>query len=344
GYNLDHYADILVPINSAFFGADYDRDKKVCVLRFLEHKGREIVLKEYDNRQNLLNKPLSFDPPGLGSMDQGSWILKPFLRDLDDDGKEELIVVIQSGDHDHLGGVFCYDPGSGKLLWHYKCAAAIMDIAFVNLDGDGDRRQEIILSSYAANKGLRLKDIKDGFSYVIVLDDKGKLRWKQVAGSWHTYARTSISDIDNDGIPEVITARESGRQRSDVEGKLFCFDGKTGNEKISKVFPGVSLTTPALLKYNSTVTRIYVGDFNGVVRVLDTHLNLIKEIKKNDRGPLYILNTDTGGAAWRYVWAITPERLMAFDRELEKTVYTYRFSKPIAGNRDISLPLFIPLA
>ncbi|MCP5054512.1 MAG: hypothetical protein GY940_45510, partial [bacterium] len=344
GYNLDHYADIMVPINSAFFGARYDTVKKVCVLRFLEHKGREIVLKEYDNRQNLLNKPFYFEPPGLDSMDRGSWILKPVLKDLDGDGKEELIVVIQSGEHDYFGGVFCYELSSGKLLWRYRCAAAITDIAFADLDGGGDRRQEIILSSYGANKGLRLNGIRDTFSYVIVLDGNGEERWRQVTGSWNTYARTSVSDLDNDGIPEIVTARESSRVRSEMEGKISCFDGKTGKEKNSRTFPGVSLTAPAILKYNSTVTRVYVGDSNGVVRVFDSGMNLLKERKRSDNGPLYILNTPTHGADWPYVTAMTPGRLLVFDRELEETAYTYRFSKPIAENRDIRLPLYIPLA
>jgi hypothetical protein len=306
------------------------------VFRFLETDEGGIFVREIDNRGNpLQNKVVEFEKLGQRFPKGGNRRRKPTLVDLDADGKNELVFLLQSDYPYDPRGAACFDPISGKKLWEYYAGTKIENAVFHDLDHDG--KKEIILTSFAANNGIEVNDTGDSYSFVIVLDWKGNVRWKRKVGAWHTYSRVTVSDVEGDGRSEIIAAAECGPARTNYRGKVFIFDAVTGERKHS--FPShaagdISFSKPYVLKLSNTQSRIYVGDSSGRLLILDKNLALLKKIEEN--GPIHVLNTSPPSESRHYLYTRCGNRLLVYDWDLEKEVFTMDF--------DFEPPIeFIPL-
>jgi outer membrane protein assembly factor BamB len=325
-YSMEYYGDILAPLNCVFFDI-YERPQlNTYIFRFLEVEKGNLLLKEVDNRQYLVNtRP--FQSLDQQFAEKGNWFKNPAAVDLDGDNNKELAIILHSNYPDDPRGVACFDPESGKMLWSYYSGTVIESAEFYDPDNNG--KKEIILTSFAANKDVERNGTSDFYSYVIVLDSSGNERWKQQIGDCFTYSHAAISDLDNDGKLEIVAAAECHQKRREGPGRVFIFDAVTGKQK--RLFPvlpikDISFTKPYVLKLSNTETRIYVGDSRGGLWMLDKNLEYLKKIEKN--GPLYVLNNSTSPENLNYLYTMCQNRLLVFDRDLEKEIFTREFEHP----------------
>jgi hypothetical protein len=259
--------------------------------------------------------------------------------DLEADGKKELVVLLLPGSNPSPGTLACIEPETGKLLWYYQTGTGIIDMEFKDLDRDG--KKEIILSTYAANRGVELNGTSDRFSYVIVLDCKGELHWKEEMDIENTFSYSVSADLDDDGFYEIVTA-SGGTNLRNLKSKLSVFD-RHGNQKVpSFLLTNSYFTRPIVLKYKNGY-RIYVGDSNGTLRIFDQHLTLLVEKKIKDNIPVYILNPSKSPGKWNEVFVYSRGELMAYDMELKNRLFTFNVEPPYSANTFVPAPLLLPL-
>ncbi len=336
-YQTEFYGQIIVPDHYVFFDTYYDQDAGVYIFRFLELNDGVFFIQDVDNRQNpretiplqcLKNKPAG-----------KTGFKGPFLADLDANGEKELVVILKSIDYSPPRGVACFSPKSGKLLWEYYSGTGIEDVEFMDIDNDG--KQEIILSTYACNQGYMVNENSDDYSYAMVLDSNGKERWRQKIGIWGTYTHSIAADVDNDGRQEIVCAIEYSGIRVPLEGIVVIFDARTGIQK--KIFSQqpLSFSKPSVLKFSAKETHIYIGDSTGRLWVFDKNLNTLNKIKLG--APFKVLNVSSSNDRWDFVFTFSQGKLMAFDKDLDRKVFSFEFERPKPDIPGPEESVFIPL-
>lgn len=338
-YNFHYYGEILAPISHVFVDAYYHEKLKTYVFKFLELADEGFILKELDNRQ-YPRKELPFEglKEKLDPYETGHF--RPILVDLETGGKEEMVVIFGTKGKKSTRGAACFDPQTGRKLWEYYCGTGIVTAEFKDLDKD--EKKEIILSTFAFNDGIKMNGTTDAYSYVIVLDSNGKELWKEVTGNWDSYSHNVVSDLDNDGVFEIVTVTECHQARGREREKIFIFDSRTGKKKKVIQEPDVSFSKP-FIRESKTGTHIYVGDSHGNLRMYDRELNLLKKIEIKEKIPVYALTAAAPTNKWNYVFVYVRDQLMAYDMELDRKVFNLNFESPPGASEFIPAPLLVPL-
>lgn len=338
-----YYREIKVPDKHTLIDVYWDEASKTLAYRFFDFSSGDLVLKEIDHLQNT-RKQIKINGLTHQLTHRDSGIKTPIFVDLDNDGSLEMLSILVTFYHRNPRGVVCFGPGPEKLLWQYYCGTMISMLETIDLDGDG--KKEIILSTGGINNGAVMNGTDDAHSYVIVLDYKGNEIWKQITGEWYTTAWSTISDVDGDGILDIVTATECHRAHSKVKGNLFIFNGKTGTQKAFYSVANASLSRPFVRHFrdyeaqNTHYTGIYVGDSSGCLHMFDGQLTPLKTLKKNT--PVMVLNSYTPSIEWDFLLVSTPDRLIGIDWELERQVFAFPYEGPVQ-ERNFQYPQdFIP--
>ena len=199
------------------FVADVDNDGKVeyltadCYRRNLA----KVHIFEFDSKGELLLPPsITIEGPG-----DGKWFdCSLAVGDLDQDGKNELLVMWKSTPEENAGTIVAYRVQEGKAtkLWTITKNDKDLDTGYGErlmhiADADNDGRPELVVStrgeSWPAN-GNRLglvmmfKPAADGsFKKTILADFKTGI----ADSCWN-----AVGDADNDGKNEIIVATGTG--------------------------------------------------------------------------------------------------------------------------------------
>lgn len=316
---------IQFPPYYRIFDVYLDKLSKSCVFRLLDFKTGNFVLKEVDHRGRAQKQDVPLDRIRYKLPEIAVNFSNPVFADLESDGRVEMLIILYSFYIHSPRGVVCFDPETGKLLWEYDMGAIVQHIDIKDIEGDGNK--EIIISTNALNNGAVLNGTDDAHSYVIVLDHQGNERWKQETGEWYSRAQSAVADLNGDNFLEIVTATASRRVHPDVKGKLFIFDGLTGKTKASYLLPHASFSKPFVHVPGGGPPRIYVGDATGSIRMFDQRLALLESISEGS--PIHILNDLIISLEWPCLIALTGEGLVAFDWNLERKVFDYRFEQLI---------------
>ncbi len=337
----DNSASLKVPDSYKFLDATYNKESNTYNFRFLECKEDKIVLREMDNRGNIDRILMELEYPEFQSLpSQGNWFHQPIFLDADEDGEEEVIVTLKTFYERYPRGAACFDIQTRKKLWTYFAGTQFNSMIIEDLAGDGEK--EIVISTTAVNNGAELNGTSDAYSYVIALDCKGKKIWENKTGDWYTFAYSVVSDIDKDGICEIVTGVECHRAHAKEKGKLYIFNGKTGVEKASFSCQDASFLRPVVISGNDGNSWIYVSDSRGRLRVFDEKLNCLKTVTEDS--PLAVLYVLTGINGRQYIVASTSNQLLAYDRDLERKIFDYTFENPLKNNAVLELfSTFIPI-
>ncbi len=321
-YACEFFGDTRTPLNFEFFECYYNNQLETYVFRFLEVRDGGLFIREIDNRGNILDKQLQLESLTRPIKMDGKWFFQPQLVDLDADNKNDLVIVLKSDSPGNARGAACFDPQSGKKLWEYYSGTKIENASFYDLDHDGNK--ETILTSYATNNEIEYNGTNDRFSYVIVLDRKGNMKWQKEIGAYNTFSYAVVLDQQGNGRCEIVASAECTPWRF---GKVFLLDALTGAQKqsfSSNAERGISFSKPCVLNMPGTEPRIYVGDTSGNLQLLDKNLSFLKKIEKT--GPLHVLNTTSPDEILYYLYARRQNRLMVFDWNLEKEIFTMDFN------------------
>ncbi len=337
----DNSASLKVPDSYEFLDASYNKESNTYIFRFLECVDDRIVLRETDNRGNKEKVIMDLEYQEFQSLPyRWNWFGHPLFIDADEDGENEIIVTLIALYERYPRGAACFDPYSGEKLWIYYAGSAFNSMIIEDLDGDG--KKEIVISTTAVNNGAEMNGTSDAYSYVIVLDCKGRELWKRKTGHWYSRAYSVVSDIDNDGISEIVTSMECHRAHAKEKGRIYIFDGKTGDEKASFPVPDDSCSFPVILNSRDGTTRIYVSDSSGRFRVFDRNLHCLKMVKEDS--PLEVLYVLTGLNGHQYIFTSTLNQLRAYDRDLDRMVFDYTLESPLKEYGALQLySTFIPI-
>lgn len=329
---------IQFPPYSNVFDVYLDKISKSFVFRLLDSTTGNFVLKEVDHRGKTQKQDLPLAKIRNKLARTVSSFSKPVFVDLESDGHVEMLILLHSFYIHSPRGVVCFNPETGKLLWEYDMGASVQHIEIKDLEGDG--KKEIIISTHAINNGAVLNGTDDAHSYVIVLDHKGNVLWKKETGEWYSRAQSAVADLDGDNFLEIVTATASHRPHPGVKGKLFIFDGLTGKTRASYLLPHASFSKPFVHVPGGGAPRIYVGDATGSIRMFDRRLDLLESISEGS--PIHILNDLIISQEWPCLIALTTERLVAFDWNLERKVFDYPFEHPILIDEFITSDMISP--
>lgn len=165
---------------------------------------------------------------------------EPLIVDLDNDGKEEIIVSSE------IGSLFALNS-EGKMMWNFSAEDVIKASALV-ADINNDKKVEIIFGS------------NDHFVYA--LNSKGKLLWKFKAKSGIECAPALITSNKN----QIIFGSNEGIVYSIDEQGKFLWEFKT-DDKIT--------AQPAIAKLYDENSCIIVGSLDHNLYAIDARGKLI---------------------------------------------------------------------
>ncbi len=165
---------------------------------------------------------------------------EPVIADLNNDGKDEIIISSE------VGSLFALNS-NGKLLWNFFAEDAISASALVS-DINNDKKLEIIFGS------------SDGFIYT--LNSKGKLLWK-------FKAKSGI-----ESTPAIIKEKQTQIIFGSNDGIIYSIDNKG---KVLWEFKTQDKVTaqPTIGKLDNENLHIIVGSLDNNLYALDVKGNLI---------------------------------------------------------------------
>ena len=241
---------------------------------------------------------------------------EPVIADLNNDGKDEIIISSE------VGALFVLNL-NGKLLWSFSAKDAIKTSALV-ADINNDKKPEVIFGS--------------NDSFVYALNNKGKLLWKFKAKS----GIESTPAIIKDKQDQIIFGSNDGTIYSiDKKGKVL-WEFKT-EDKIT--------AQPTIGTLDNENTRIVVGSFDTNLYALDYNGNLIwkyptggkifskavvLDINKDNKPEILVGSCDNklhvisnrGNKIWDYetsFWVVASPMVLDFDHDnkLEIVIGSY---------------------
>ena len=179
------------------------------------------------------------------STDTGGPLSAVDTGDVDNDGREEIVMVsFSSEDSNSPGIIFVYDAETYALEWQSAPLPGVLALpgaqALALADVDEDGVLEIVIATAVSYEGVILA--YDGISH--------NLDWQTINYEGATFSALAIADADNDGHLEVIGGQQgvlAGNEDVDVR----VFDGLSGTEEWHTASLGEA----------STVYDITAGDF-----------------------------------------------------------------------------------
>ncbi len=159
--------------------------------------------------------------PEFARLSSEDWPEPAALRvaDFDQDGRPELFVRVGAPGRAAFRGLYCFDYESASLRWRIVTGPAVHDVLFADLEQD--RSVEVIVGTAAPGQGNVGQDLAaDDCSYLYVLNQDGKIRWRTACGGTWTRVQPLCADLDADGCPELLAwvePLETGEPRSRPE-------------------------------------------------------------------------------------------------------------------------------
>ncbi len=159
---------------------------------------------------------------GVSSKDKKEAAIVPVVfYDIDEDGRTEILAVVNSGYTLHPRGILAFEYLSGDVEWFYESAASLSLDAFYDIDEDG--KPEIVLGSHSCCNGSVVGDRDDCHVYVSVLSVDGKEVWSKEIASSLKVVWLGVGDINKDGRIEIVG---TVLYANNVYGRIFVMDNK----------------------------------------------------------------------------------------------------------------------
>ena len=240
--------------------------------------------------------------------------------DVDEDGRNEIILSVRAGYTYQPRGIYAIDYQSGETKWIYTLGTSPDGGILADTDGDGI--PEIILVSGApANGGGRdINGTNDYNSYLIILNSKGERLVQKRFGGKYTGVTPFARDLDKDGRMEIILMKVA--QRNDPNDiNMVAYWDHTSGELIKKrpsrrlLIPNTAFIDIEEDGIEEFITIWKKGDIE--IRNMDNRVvrscNLGEDIRNSTR----VLVTDLTHDGRPEIAIIGQSALYIFSRQLE---------------------------
>lgn len=191
------WSNLFIESNPAIGNFDADPEPEIVCAGPSEHAGYNGTAYNNEGRIDIYNDD-GTEVPGWPIYTMGVIFSSPAVADINGDGAEEIITPLfryQAGAE--YGGVYAFNK-TGAVLPGFPFGQGKAFVASPSLaDFDHDTYPEIAVS--------------DTNSYTYVIDHDGSLApgWPQHT-TWPNQYSTITGDINNDGIPDIITTAGDG--------------------------------------------------------------------------------------------------------------------------------------
>ena len=185
------------------------------------------------------------------------------VRDLDDDGASELVILVQAGFALWPRGVATFDLKTGQRRWFFETGPNPQGLVLRDVDGDG--MVEVIFGSVAPGNGHEVPGSDDSQTYLFCLRHDGSTLWQRQVG---LYGQTASTEW----FGGRLLVHEQGHPVEHAEpDSIFVVDPLTGafedSAQLGNFGRGVVLVG------DSSIISAATDD---TVRVYDTSLNVVR--------------------------------------------------------------------
>lgn len=202
-----------------------------------------------------------------------------YIRDLDKDGKPELICLAADGFASNPRGIYVYDLAAGKLKWKFDTAACIASLLLDDFDRDGTI--DLIASTSALkNTSKEVNGTTDFSPVIFVLSGQGELLYLEKCFDGFGNVVLKSEDINNDGKDDIIRIDKTwGSNKGPNSISIIESDGRRFIQKRKHTFMvSIAQNTDVFIERldesgdRYIITNSSLGDF----WVLDKNLNLVE--------------------------------------------------------------------
>ncbi|MEA2030220.1 MAG: HAMP domain-containing sensor histidine kinase [candidate division Zixibacteria bacterium] len=201
------------------------------------------------------------------------------ISDLSGDGKNELILLMNTGCDLRPRGLFVYSFPEGRLIWKYLTGGSPNYIQITDIDNDS--HPDIFFGTQCPGNMAEANGLIDTSGYVVRLTHDGKKVWHREVTPWTIHAWVLLTDLDDDSQSELYTCSVIGEGRSEknvaIIEKLDPATGKILEKHAMNRHKAVTLL-PAKLSLESGKQLLT----NKGIEIFNKNLKLIRSVALTD--------------------------------------------------------------
>jgi len=197
----------------------------------------------------------------------------PRLADVDGDGSAEIVVGLADFRGEHGAYIYRLD---GELTGRTLTGERLVVSAIADIDSDG--APETLFNNFAAHCGQsEVNGVDDLHAHIVAVDGDGSLIWVHRIGSCSAWA--AVADLSGDGKLDIVAFRNQDAVSYPGPNEVHLLDNTTGQSRASYAGPENAEWKGCVIADLNGDERqeIVVGNEDGLVRVLDSDLELIRE-------------------------------------------------------------------
>jgi signal transduction histidine kinase len=155
------------------------------------------------------------------------------LRDIDLDGRYELVCGAYDGFTADPRGLVVYDFDTGKIKWKFDTPSNPASVLVGDYDGNGSN--EVIVSTHATKNTMDIRNqMDDMICWVAVLDASGKMLYHNKFTEGYSTLKLVEADTDQDGRMEIYGVNSTwGSQNIKNSVSILQWDGKQIKRRIT---------------------------------------------------------------------------------------------------------------
>ncbi|MHB2153136.1 ATP-binding protein [Calditrichota bacterium GD2] len=230
--------------------------------------------------------------------------------DLNNDGQVELVFTLVSGYSLSPRGIYVYNFKQKKIVHQYETNAALMEVDFFDLDGDG--KKEIIASTYAGANFPSDAPQSDFYSWIFAFDDALQPLFQPVKLYGFTSSFRGLGVRDGDERYILGLASDTGK--SNEPARLLKINKKGKILKLLEI-PIANKWTPYLFRIQDDSVLFIIVDQHNKVLCFNKHFELLCQKQFKNR-IFFHTAVDLDRDGQKELLATMPFRLLVFDKKL----------------------------
>jgi len=338
-YRVRFYSDDLELVDQINFNGpiqklvtfDWNHDGRDEMAFFYTYRDTAFVRILDQRLRTLREAPLFSGRPRVENNVSYPWmgqIMAAFLTDLENDGRDELVVIPSEGYAQSPRGVYVYSVPSLKLKWNYEIGPAIQREPVV-ADFDGDGLKEIMVPTISTCNRNRANGTDDYHSYIFVFSHDGRLKWRRKFGDKYSKVSAYYRDIDGNHRMEIVAFVQHALA-SQIRPGIEILDPATGKSLIpERKFPH-PFKAHYIGQLNSDLPmEILLADSRGDLMLLNEKLNIVRKVTYHDviRGIQAV--PDITGNGLKEIFCLTSSQFLWINPQNLATLATL----PLSGFR-----------
>jgi len=208
------------------------------------------------------------------------------VYDFDGDGYVEILAGIDTGYDLYPRKLLCLDWKNDTILWEYNLAGIVAGTNLFVTETGESAQPHIVLGAGSKGNAAVARDMDDRHSYLIVLDEYGREKWKVETGEVFTATYPLPVDYDGDGRDEIFVSRFVDRPGIDSTEDahpvcIYEIYDRDGNLIASPPAGDSSKVGQAALfdLENDGIMEIVCSHSANRVVIYDQHLQMLKSIQ-----------------------------------------------------------------